>query len=295
MAPLFRITDGTVVIDLNVSPILTTTYVQQSPEVNNDVLKNLGDGDLLAVPTWANVVETLELLITGASATAVRDSIRSIEALLDTARQNRLTWRGTRVWLEVQYDQDSSVWWRSEILAGRLSHKHAADQIWKAKLETALIITRRYFWEGPETQVQMSSAGTGTPTTGYVTVYNDDDATANTNWFQIAAAQVDGVIPSPLKLEVLNNTGAMVPLQSMHLGNYVHMDAANIDPILRGSDAAYSDTSWAGTTETVVYRSCRTWLVNMAACWWHSLRRLVQVRWFAPSCNLRLTVTIPTW
>lgn len=254
MPPLFRLTDGTATVNLNSGSILTTSYAMASPEVNEEVIQNLGDGDTLASPNWGNVVETLELLITGADAAAVRDSIQSIEKLLDKARQNRLTWRGVRVWIEVQFDHDGGVWWRSEVLAGRLTHKQVADEIWRAKVETALIITRRYFWEGPETQVQLTSAGTGSPTTGYATVYNNDDASANTNWFQVAAAQVTGVLPAPLKLEINNASGSDRALKTLHLGNYVHMNPTSIDPIMRADQAAIAVTSVANEIETLVYR-----------------------------------------
>lgn len=259
MALQIRITDGTTTVNLNTLPIICTDYPMASPEANEDVIKNLGDGDTLATPSWGNVTESLQLLITGASASAVRDSIQSIEKLLDKARQNRLTWRGVKVWIEVQFDQDSSVRWRSEILAGRLAHKKITDDIWRAKAESALIITRRYFWEGPETQLQLTSAGTGSPTTGYATIYNNDDASANTNWFQVDSAQVAGVIPAPLKLEFVNTSGSTRTLKSVHLGNYVHMDPTTIDPIFRADQAAYTDTTF-GTGEETSYR----WLLPQA-------------------------------
>lgn len=255
MAPIFRLTDGTTTVQLNTGAILTLNYPMATPEVDGTVVQNLGDGDTLSVPSWKNVTETLELLIAGANVGAVRDSIQSVEKLLDKARQNRLTWRGVKVWIEVQFDHDSGVW-RSEILAGRLLHKQIADEIWRAKVETALIITRRYFWEGELAQVQLTSAEDTTPTTGYVTVYNSDDGGAATvrNWFQVADSQVSGVIPAPLRIEIHNGSGADRIVKSVHLGNYVQMDPTHIDPIIRGSQAAYIDTSWTGAGETVVYR-----------------------------------------
>lgn len=249
-----RITDGTTTIDLNGSPNWVQEYPMATPETREDVITNLGDGDTLSTPTWSNVTESITLLLTGANAAAVRTTVQSIERLLDRARQNRLTWRGVKVWLEVRFDHDSG-WWRSQILAGRLSHSHGPDQIWRGYLETSLIITRRYYWEGEEVQLALASQATPTPTTNYATVYNNDDETSNTNWFQAAASQVVAtVIPAPIRLEVRNQNGAYRGLRSLHVGNYVHMDPSNVDPIMRGEQASFTETSWSLSSEVLAYR-----------------------------------------
>lgn len=260
MAITFSLTDGTTTVQLNSSGIMTLpTYQLSTPEVDDTLISNLGDGDTLATGPWRNVTETIPLLITGATDDAVVALIRSIEMMLDKARQNRATWRGVRVWFQAQFDHDSAIW-RSEVLAGRLVHDHIADSIWRTKVETSLLITRRYFWEGALTQLELSSAGTGTPTTGYVTFYNDDDTDANTNWIQVAAAQVTGVLPTPLLLEINNNSGSTYSIRDLYIGNYVHMDAANIDPILRVEDELLDEETWAFAGEHETYR----WLLPAA-------------------------------
>jgi hypothetical protein len=261
MAVQITLTDGATTIQLNSGAILSLSpgYEMATPVVDETVLRNLGDGDTIGAPTWGNVTETIPLLITGANAAAVVASIQGIERLLDVARQNRLTWNAKRVWLTVQFDQDAGSW-RSEVLAGRLVVAQLPDQIWRNRVEASLIVTRRYFWEGALTALELSSGPTGTPTTDWVTVYNADDLNGiNRNWFHVAAAQVGGTLPSPLKLEIRNNSGLARSATTVHLSNYVFMDPTTVDPILRGEEAVGGATgTWGTSAETLTHR----WLLT---------------------------------
>ena len=180
----------------------------------------------------------------GYSDDTVSDTIRSIERVVDLARQGSLGSLGDRVYLLIKFDHDA-LWWRSQILAAQWSGPRAVNEIWKNYATGTIALTRRYFWETERMQaVEITSGTTTTATTGYATVYNSDDAHATQrNWFQIAAAQVIGSLPAPAKISIKNTSGATRGATSFFLGNYVFTNPAANDPIFRDDEATFSDTT----------------------------------------------------
>ena len=75
-----------------------------------------------------------------------------------------------------------------------------------------LHITRRPFWEGPRTELSISTSGNSAGTGG--------KPITNTaaNWIQIANTQVDGVLPTPIELQLTNNGGAGVGYRNFYMG-----------------------------------------------------------------------------
>lgn len=260
MATTLNLTDGTTTVSLNSSGITTLDgWTPGTPQLNENTVENLGDGDTLGTPTWRNVTESIPLLLAGNAATIVA-ALQSLEMLLDTARQNRLTSGNRRVYLQVQFDHDTGVW-RSEVLAGRAVPVDSASRLQRGTLEVSLLLTRRYYWEGAETQLALTSSATSPATTDYVDVYNNDDTTpAATNWFQVASTQVTGDLPTPLKLEIKNASGGLLYARGVFVGNYVWMDPTTVDPIWRHGDATTSTTTLSNGNETTVYR----WAVSAA-------------------------------
>lgn len=222
----------------------------ETPDIDQSVIENLGDGNSLSIPEWSNVTESIPLYILDSSAANVAAKVRAIENLLNIARQGSQGWLDDRLYLRVQYDHDSTAW-RSQILAAKLEIPGGANQIWKNYVRATLIITRRYFWETETLQeLQATSGTTTTPTTGFVTVYNADDAHATQrNWWQIAAAQVTGSIPAPATISIKNNSGATRVASTFYIGNYVFCAPTTVDPIFRQEDATGTDSS-VDTNET---------------------------------------------
>ena len=128
--------------------IFITDYPMTAPDVDQQTLNSLGDGQSLSVPAFANVTESIDLHIGGPGYTAaqVRDMVRSIEKLLDMARQGSLGWLDDRLYLLVQFDQDTEPW-RSQILAAKWDSPEATDQIWKNYTTGTITLTRRYYFE----------------------------------------------------------------------------------------------------------------------------------------------------
>lgn len=240
-------------ISLTSDGVTVLDYPMGVPEIDQATIQSLGDGNGLSIPSWSNVTESLELHISGATAALAADKVRTIERVLDLARQGTLGHLHDRVYIRVHFDQDA-IPWRSQILAARLELPEGSKQIWKKYVRATLIITRRYYWETEAMQaVEATSGVTTTPTTGYAVVYNADDTSIpNRNYLWIDAAQVQGSIPAPAKIYIKNTSGASRALGSVYLGNYVFNEPATNDPIFRTEDAAFADTT-AGTVEQEIY------------------------------------------
>jgi len=254
------VTDGVSTVQLNdTTATLLLSYPMVSPMVDQNVIAGAQDGANLSTPTWGNVEESLTVLVIGATTDAVRATINSIEAVLDRARQNRLTWGNARCFLQVQIDAEASTW-RSEILEGRVTEREPLDGTWKNKIEITIQITRRYFWEGPRTPVYMETT-LSAETTDPVAWHNGaDDVTLERNLINIAANRVTGVLPTPLELK-LTFGGTTSNVRDIYIGNHVWMDPANLDPILLGTDAAEGA---AETWATDGVHTTHTWTLTNA-------------------------------
>lgn len=252
-AHTISLTDGGTPVQLNDgTATMILSYNMASPMVDQATLPAAQDGQFLSTPTWGNVEESIELLIMGSTVDAVRAKIQSIEAILDRARQNRLTWGNARCYIQAKIDGETDTW-RSQILAGRLSVREPLDGTWKKKIEATLQLTRRYFWEGARTALYMSSAATA-ETTDPVTWHNGaDNVAGERNYLHIGATRVTGVLPTPLELK-LTFGGTTSQIQDIYIGNHVWMDPANIDPILLGSAAAEGAAeTWATDGEVTTH------------------------------------------
>src|SRR4030095_3873344 len=129
---------------LTTLPCMVTEYALASPAVNQEAIQNLGDGNSLSVPAWANVVESIDLHIQAATATIVRDQVRAIERVLDLARQGSIGYLEDKVYLLIRFDQDTE-WWRSQILAATWQGEETVDRIWKNYTSGTIALTRRYY------------------------------------------------------------------------------------------------------------------------------------------------------
>lgn len=230
-----------------------------TPDVDQTPINNLGDGNSLSIPTWSNVTESIELHISASTAALVSDKIQAIENLLNIARQGTVGWLDDRLYLRLQYDHDTLAW-RSQILAAKLEIPGGSNQIWKKYVRATLIITRRYYFETEALQdLEATSGTTTTATTGFVTVYNNDDVHATQrNWWQVAADQVQGSIPAPATISLKNNSGDSLFASTIYIGNYVFCNPTTVDPISIQAGATGTDSS-VDTTETdIAYWSLST-------------------------------------
>src|SRR4029453_14976120 len=144
---LLRVGDTTAQdIILTASPVGVTEYPLTAPAVNQEAIQNLGDGNSLTVPSWANVVESIDLHIQAATPALVQDAVRAIERILDLARQGSIGYLDDKVYLCIRFDADTE-YWRSQILAASYSGAEAVNQIHRNFTTGTIALTRRFFWE----------------------------------------------------------------------------------------------------------------------------------------------------
>jgi len=218
----YSISDGTTTFSLTSgTTCVSTGYVPSAPEIEAQERVTTQDGGEVDLPRYKNVTETMELLIIGASDSAVKTNVHTLEQLLDAAKRRQRRKVEPKVYLQVQIDTDASAW-RSEILNARLEMKEDGLAVYgNYKIPYLLHITRRYFFEGPRTELSISSNGNSASTGGRAITNS-----AN-NWIQIAAAQVGGSVPTPLELSVTNTSGGTRSYRNFYIGTNAFSDPAN--------------------------------------------------------------------
>lgn len=160
--------------------------------------------------TFDDVVESGELVLRGTEA-AIRSAVNTIERYFEQAYERQLGGRGARVYASYRPVATDTAW-RSEILEGRLawSDNPALRRLKDTNPTVKVGFTwrRRYYWEGAETEIQLSNSALSYATGGR-TIYNHDDSgTGHDNWVQPNPAQLTGILPAGARIHLINNTGA---------------------------------------------------------------------------------------
>lgn len=287
MAVLLRLNQGGTTYSLVSGDVMTLAYTPQ-----------VGAADA------RTVVDTLELLLHGATAAAVQTAAWAIERLLVAARQRQADQAGTRVYLEMWLDADSE-YWRSEIIDGRLAFADGALDVQSTrKVAAVLLLERVNFWESGESELPLSNkisvAATGGRTVGN---HTDGDAAANSgNWVQVAAGQVGGSLPTPARITLENTTGASQDYRNLFIGLNAYSDPANFSHILEGEAAApsYGTSVSLGScsggaylSKAVTGSSFMQWTLpaaTVAAAQGRFFRLLVRLASITGSCYLRPVV-----
>lgn len=277
-----RITDGTTTVTLGGDDALLLEYVPRTPGMD---VRSVGlvtqDGEEQIGARWDNVTEQAQVLIIGGTTTA-RATLNKLNRLFDAARKYQQQRLGAQVWVEFR-PSDTEDWYRSEILSGKVEVDEEALRSWywnEGRIEAAVIWTRRYFWEGPEVELPLTN-GNGSHVTGGLTVYNHDDAdTGHDNYVEIAAEDVDGDTPGPVKLQMQNTFDSLARAARFYVAHNVLSNPGSFDHILEGESAsggtnvadascsggAYKSVSWTGDSETQLLEwSLPTALLNAAA------------------------------
>ena len=266
MAHVFSLTDGTTTINLaDGTNTFTLGYVPTSPELSTAQASGVGDGDELSSVNLRNVTDTIEMILVQAIKPALQNAVNALESMFFAANRRQRSKTGPRVYLQMQVDGESDTW-RSEILSGRVVLAQTALDRWaNIKAEVQLHITRRFWWEGSLTEIELSTSNAAAATGGQ-TIYNHDDGgTGHDNWVEIANTEILGTLPAPVKLALTNNTGGAQPYHSFYIATNAYNDPANFTHILEGeaatgltstsANANYSDgnygtkSSFTGTVE----------------------------------------------
>ena len=220
MAHAMSITDGTTTFSLSTTNAYLQRYVPVEPTKDD-----------------ATVTETIDLTFYGASTSAMQNAMQSLGRLFDTMRRRRSIGVGPRVYLQWQPDGDATTW-RSELLDARIEYQDDTLTAWgQAKSPASLSIEREPFWEGALTQLPLTNAN-GTSNTSGLTVWNHDDSgVGHDNYVQIAAADVAGTIPAPVKIELTNATGSTQAYDTIWAATNAFCDPANFVHVLEAESA----------------------------------------------------------
>jgi hypothetical protein len=239
MAHQLFLTDGISNVSLTTSNVILNHYVPETP-------KRVGPGVL----DFENVTESIEVTFSASTTAAALSALNYVERLLVAARLRQLSGLGNRVYLKYQPINDTTMW-RSEVMEGSLRlGERAMTTFGQAVIEATITITRAPWWEGDETSVPLSN-GNGSDNTSGLTIYNHDDAdTGHDNWVQIAANEIEGVLPTPVKVTLTNNTGASQDYRHIYMATNAFSDPANLSCIIEGESSVSGGTvaSLAGTS-----------------------------------------------
>ena len=233
MAHAISITDGTTTINFTAANgYQVEEYDMLTPEAEAGVMPS-------------DLAETLVIFVTGSSGSQVQTRISALERLLESARRRTAWGVGPVVYLHLQIDGEASTW-RAELRDARLEAQEEALRLWPNLAPTFnLYIRRAAIWERT-TLVQIPATnGNGTNNTAGLTVANHDDSSGADNYIQLAAADVLGNLPTPLVLELTNNTGAAVQYDQILLACNAFSDPANFAHVLQAETGLASGGSSA--------------------------------------------------
>ena len=230
MAHVYTLTDGTTTISLVASGVWLENYDMKVPQ----------DDD-------KTVVDTVDIIINAATGALVQAQAQAIYAMLEAARQYQETRTGARVFVTAQLISDTDTW-RAELVGGRMELAEDALAVWgNYKVRATLYLERVPYWEGAETPIPLTNTNGTNNTTG-LAIYNNGDATstsptARNNHVLIAAADVVGALPAPVKIELKNSTGSAQTLNAIHMANLALTSPSNFPHILEAEDRTTGGTT----------------------------------------------------
>jgi len=221
MAHALSITDGTTTFSLSTTNAYLQLYVPTE-----------------AQPGEQSVTETVELMFYAASASAMQTAIQTLQRLLDGLRRYQQWGVGPKVYFQFQPDGDSTTW-RSEMLDARLEYKEDTLSVYpQAKMPASLILQRVPFWEGALTQIPLTNGSASNNTSG-LTIYNHDDGGVGHDCYaHIAAGDVGGSLPAPVKLTLTNTTGSTQTFKQIMLACNAFCDPTNFAHVIEGESKA---------------------------------------------------------
>jgi len=254
------ISDGTTTVVLSgTAPVMGCTYFPDTAQYR--------DGD------WQPVTESAEINLRGTEA-SIRAKVSTIGRLLQQASDRKKSGLGPRVFVNYKPVDSDSAAYRAEIFEGgrpvwstnpglrRLGDTNPTVQI-------AVIWTRAPGWDGAEVEASISAQGAGAATGGR-TVYNNP---ANGNWVQMAAAQIGGDMPTPVRIQFTNLTGGSVNYNKLFLSVNAYSDPANLVHYLQaeaasGAPVVANDATYSGSGSnwlSIVAAGGPTWLYTLPA------------------------------
>lgn len=194
------------------------------------------------------IVDDLAVVLEAISDDELRQLIRGLADLLARARLYQLDGIGDPVYLRARVADEPSNW-DAEILGGSLElERDTLRTMGQLKVRARLTIERGPF-VGPEQEISLSSSTQGARTGG-VEIYND-----YRNWAQMAANQVTGSMPAPLRFRVTNGTGGSISWRHFYVGGNTFATPASFAHYLLGASSLNGATvSWTAGSNHLTKR-----------------------------------------
>jgi len=256
--------DGSATTTVDLSDGTTTIVTAYTPlqPTDSDVSFDpgpLGDGGELLATGYRNVSEPVTVLVMGASAAAVRNTIHAIENALEQARRYANKKQFPRMYARFVPESVAlgGTLLRSEILKGKLTFDPTTVDQWnRYKTYVQITWTRRFYWE-TTTDVQLGLTnvhGTNTLFAIQVDAANDATNTRN-NYVVVPSGTVLGTTPAPLRLEFTHNTNDSTNIGNVYVGGQGYGDGTSfVGPDLEG-ELANGITQLPATANTSLYSS----------------------------------------
>lgn len=199
-----QITDGTISVTLSGSGTVTgCTYFPTSAQLSDKSL----------VP----VAETAEVVLKGTQAN-IRSVINDLEILLQRALERSKSNVGDRVYVNYKPVDGDATTYRSEVFEGRVVTPENPGLRRLGDTAPTMVIgvvwLRAPGWDGAEVELALSATSQASSTGGRTIANNP----ATGNWVQIDGATIGGVLPSPMRLQLANSTGATQPYRKFMIG-----------------------------------------------------------------------------
>jgi len=164
---------------------------------------------------------------------------QAVERAFTLADRRVDTRTGPKIRLELRLPTDT-VTWRTLILKGATvtyDESTVSNDLARGKVICTLTLVREDWWEGPLTTLPLSN-GNGTDVTTGLEVRNHDDAGAgDDNWCTYDGADVDGDMPTPIKLTVTNTFASAARMSHLWYGHNNRYSQNSY--VLEGEDASY--------------------------------------------------------
>lgn len=248
---IIRFTDGTQSIHLTGNWVVLDFGLPTPETKGSDTDDPTTAGGERFNTAWRNVQQVTEVMFTGSYAEFV-PVITTLENMFNRAAERQSNPGLPRVFIERQVVHGGE-WYRSEILFGRVDYDPSLLHFpWPNKhIRFYIGVRRRYFWEDA-TQRQIPLATTGVAkTTNAIPLWNHTDS-GQTNFVDVAAADIQGTLPAPVTVYMINSTGGSTPSTGFVLARNVNANPTTFNHIIE-AETLIVGTQVPGSADNVNY------------------------------------------
>jgi hypothetical protein len=247
---------GSTIINLNSSPFFLLDFTSNTPEERSEEFASVYQhGESVLYVRYRNVKETVDLIVSGATRSAVDTTIQNLEDILSDALR-LLETVGDKVYIRYKPD-GTTITWRAEVLTGRVipsplrSHENAMQLVGSGAAgkyfrHIQVELTRKPVWND-DALTELSLSNTHGSGTGGRQVDNHNDVSEDS--FVNIASTPDVAQHSPVRLEITNPGAASTRIDKMHVARNGRFTPAGTDLQLEAESMAYFGQG--GTTTPV--------------------------------------------